>query len=445
MNSNQRGLSLRTCESRIAIAITLIAVAAIATATVQAQTLTVLHSFTGGRDGANPMAGLTADARGNLYGTAAKGAAGYGTVFKLGHTGSNWIFTSLYTFGNGPDGAYPMARVVFGPNQTLYGTTYNGGLSDDCTGGCGTVFNLQPQPTACVTALCPWIETILLRFSGNGGAFPESEVTFDNSGDIFGTASAGGPTLTGGGSGCYPYCGIVYELTHSNGGWTESTPYAFTGYQLGDDGAFPAGGVTFDNSGNLFGTTAGYGNCGFGIVFKLVPGGGSRWNEQRLQDFCEGGASPAANMILAPSGTFYGDTVGEYPGYGTQPGSVFSLAPNGAGWTFTTLYTFTTLGGGPAGQLLLDSSGNLYGTTVTGGSNPHGTCPTAGCGTIFKLTPSGGSWIYTDLYDFTGGTDGAAPYSNLVMDASGNLYGTASAGGNSSCAGGCGVIFKFTP
>ena len=93
------------------------------------------------------MAGLTMDARGNLYGTAAKGAAGYGTVYKLGHAGSGWTFTPLYIFGGGADGANPMARVVFGPSQTLYGTTRNGGTTGICTGGCGTVFKLQPPPT----------------------------------------------------------------------------------------------------------------------------------------------------------------------------------------------------------------------------------------------------------------------------------------------------------
>jgi len=408
---------------------------------LQAQTLTVLHNFTGARDGATPMAGLTQDASGNLYGTTSKGGAGNGTVYKLKHSSSGWILSPLYSFGGGSDGSNPVARVVFGPNGTLYGTTENGGTTGDCTGGCGTLFNLQPQPTACTSVLCPWIESILLRFvSAGGGVFPESEVTFDAAGDLYGTAYWGGGLLEpGGGSGCYPYCGLVYKLTPSGGGWTESVPYVFTGYQFGADGANPVGGLTFDSAGNLYGTTSTYGDCGFGIIFQLTPNG-SGWTENILQQVCDGGAMPTATMITDASGTFYGDTQGENAGYGTQHGSVFTLAHSGSSWVYTPIHTFPQYGGGPAGQLFMDGAGNLYGTTVAGGSNPLGLCSN-GCGTIFKLSPSNGSWIYTELYDFTGGDDGSAPYSNLVMDTKENFYGTASAGGTD----GKGVIFEFTP
>jgi len=427
-------------KESVALVVLLLTVGA--ASALQAQ-LTVLHSFTGGRDGANPMAGLTTDAHGNLYGTAAEGGVGYGTVFKLGRAGSGWIFNPLYAFaGHRSDGANPMARVVFGPNQTLYGTTVFGAGS--CSnGGCGTVFNLQPPPTACVTALCPWRETVLVLFNGNGGAHPYSEVTFDNSGNMFGTAQYGDP-IPGEGS-CYPDCGVVYELSPSNGSWTLSTPYGFKDGSFGQQGAYPVAGVTFDNAGNLYGMTGGFFQPG--IIFELTPPGNPYWTFQELYDFYNDGAGgPTAKMILDPSGTFYGDTQGLYFGSGTEPGSVFSLTPNGTGgWTFTNLHTFSTIGGGPAGELLRDSAGNLYGTTITGGSNPNGTCVADGCGTIFKLSPSGGGWTYTELYDFTGGPDGAAPYSNLVMGDDGSLYGTASEGGSSNCTGGCGVIFKFTP
>jgi uncharacterized repeat protein (TIGR03803 family) len=399
-----------------------------------AQTLTVLHNFTGGRDGANPHAGLTMDAHGNLYGTAKNGGAGFGTVYKLGHAGSGWTLNPLYVFGGGSDGANPVARVIFGPNGTLYGTTEQGGVPGDCEGGCGTVFNLQPQPTACTAAFCPWIETVIYRFLINGGASPESEVTFDAAGNLYGTTYSGGVFGDGGGNGCEPECGLVYELTPSGNGWTESVPYAFSGAygQNGDDGANPVGGVTFDSSGNLFGTTSTYGNCDFGIIFELTPSG-SGWNENRLQQLCESGTDPTASMIYdSSSNTFYGASQGETE-LGPQPTSVFTLTQSGGSWVYTAIYTFPHNGGGPAGQLLLDSAGNLYGTTNEGGTH--------GNGTIFKLTPSNGSWAYTDLYNFTGGSDGSIPYSNLVMDAEGNLYGTASAGG----ANGYGVIFKFTP
>jgi uncharacterized repeat protein (TIGR03803 family) len=414
---------------------------ALLTALAQAQTLTVLHSFTGGRDGANPMAGLSADAQGNLYGTTEMGAHGYGTVFKVGHAGSGWILTPLYAFQGGSDGEYPVARVLFGPNGTLYGTTRNGGGTGCSEGGCGTVFNLQPSPTACGNFLCPWIETILTRFA-NFGAYPLSEVTFDSSGNIYGTTEYGVPLGDGEGS-CYPDCGLVYELTPSGSGWTASTPYGFKDGSFGQLGAYPVGGVTFDSAGNLYGGVNG-GYYGDGLIYKLTPPGDPYWTFQDLYDLNGGGAGPVAKMILDPSGTFYGVNEGENPGYGSQPGSVFSFAPNGSGWTYTTLHTFTTVGGGPAGNLLRDSAGNLYGTTILGGDQ-YGSCPSQGCGTIFELSPSGGGWVYTVLYEFTGRADGAAPYSNLVMDSEGNLYGTASAGGNSNCTGGCGTVFEFTP
>ena len=270
---------------------------------------------------------------------------------------------------------------------------------------------------------------------------PESEVIFDSAGNLYGTTYyGGGYDRMGGGSGCV-LCGLVYELTPSGGGWTEKVLYNFAGYQLGGaDGAFPVGGLTFDSAGNIYGTTSNYGDCGFGIIYELTPNG-SQWTEDILEQVCNGGAMPTATMIRDASGTFYGSTQGEYPGYGTQHGSVFTLTHGSGGWQYNAIYTFPQTGGGPAGQLFMDNAGNLYGTTITGGI---GNC-SGGCGTIFELTPSGGGWTYTELYQFTGGSDGAAPYSNLVQDADGNFYGTASAGGNTTCTGGCGVVFKFTP
>jgi uncharacterized repeat protein (TIGR03803 family) len=410
---------------------------------VQAQTLTVLHTFAGAADGGTPLAGLSMDAHGNLYGTASRGGASYGTVYRLAHVGGGWVFTNLYTFQGPPnDGANPVARVILGPDQTLYGTTENGGNSINyCHGGCGSVFNLRPQPTVCKAALCPWQETVLYDFSTSDpsfGALPESEVTFDSAGNLYGTTYTGGYyDGAGGGSGCVE-CGLVYKLAPSNGGWTESVPYSFSGYQYYTDGAFPVGGVTFDNAGDMFGTTTGYGLCGFGIAYELTPNG-SHWNEVILQQLCNSGASPTANLIFDGSGTFYGAAEGNTE-YGAQPVTIFTLTQSGGSWVYTPIYTSTRHGGGPAGQLLLDSAGNLYGTTIEGGSNPLGQC-SAGCGAIFKLSPSGGGWTYTELYDFTGGSDGAYPHSNLLMDAGGNLYGTASQGGNL----GSGVVFEFTP
>ncbi len=431
-----RSLTINRCAVALALAI-IFALTVTASHSAQAQTLTVLHSFTGARDGANPAAGLTMDATGNLYGTTENGGAGYGTVFKLSHSNSGWTLTPLYSFGGEPDGANPVARVVFGPDHSLYGTTEYGGATGYCTGGCGTVFNLKPTPTACKTALCPWVETILRRFT-TGGDFPQSEVVFDSEGNLYGTTYEGGFLEDGGGGSCYP-CGNVYELVPSSGSWTEKVVYAFTGYQLGVDGAYPIGGVIFGKDGNLYGTNTNYGECAFGTVFQLTFSG-SQWTENILHHFCGGtdGAKPSSSLIIDAAGNMYGATPGAYPGYGSQRGSAFMLTPSNGGWSYSVIYTFSEYGGGPAGALVMDKAGNLYGTTVTGGNVG---CGSYGCGTIFKLSPSNGSWTYTELYDFAGGADGGAPYSNLVMDASGNFYGTASVGGQS----GQGVIFEFVP
>jgi uncharacterized repeat protein (TIGR03803 family) len=407
----------------------------IAAPAAEAQTLTVLHSFTGGSDGGSPAAGLTVDAAGNFYGTTPDGGAGYGTVFKLSPSRSGWLLSPLYSFAGPPDGATPVARVVFGPDHTLYGTTEYGGYRGSCGPGCGTVFKLAPPPAACKTAVCPWDETILRRFS-TGGVFPESEVTFDSQGNLYGTTNQSAGARDGGG-GCEP-CGDVYELLPSNGGWTEEDIYEFSGFTLGDTGGYPIGGVIFGRDGNLYGTTSAYG-CEYGTLFQLTYSG-STWTETTLHSFCGGndGASPVSSLIMDEAGNMYGATIGAYAGYGGVRGSAFMLTPSNGGWDYSLIYTFPEYGGGPAASLVMDTAGNLYGTTVTGG---HLGCGSYGCGTIFKLSPASGDWTYTELYDFTGGDDGGAPYSNLIIDAAGNLYGTASIGGQS----GKGVVFEFTP
>ena len=130
-------------------------------------------------------------------------------------------------------------------DHTLYGTTEYGGETGYCTtGGCGTAFNLKPSPTACKTALCPWIEAIVHRFT-SGGVFPESEVIFDSRRQYLRHCRMRRLSLiAGGGKGCYP-CGAVYKLTPSSGGWTETVLYTFTGYEFGADGAGPIGGADF--------------------------------------------------------------------------------------------------------------------------------------------------------------------------------------------------------
>ena len=402
--------------------------AALLTQSVQAQTLTVLHNFTGmPPDGANPYSGLTIDPAGNLYGTTRSGGAGYGMVYQLKRTDSGFLCRPLYSFTSGNDGALPEARVTIGPDGSLYGTTvYGGGSPPE---GVGTVFNLKPPPAACKTALCPWRETVLESFNQANGSHPYSEVTFDQAGNLYGTVASGGQRDDG----------AVYELAPLNGGWTESTAYSFSG----SDGLDPIASVIFDSMGNLYSTTQLGGCCGYGTVFQLVPADGG-WTESVLYSFAGGsdGGFPAAGLIFDPSGNVYGATTLGGTGSG---GTVFKLTPSNGSWTYSLVYSFTGpphASCGPQGSLVMDGAGNLYGTTFCDGAH--------GLGSVFKLTPSGGGWTYTALYDFTGARNGGYPYGSVVFDRNGNLYGTASFGGtgsdcNNGSLDGCGIVWEITP
>jgi uncharacterized repeat protein (TIGR03803 family) len=405
----------------------------VTTLPAQAQTLTVLHNFTG-VDGAAPVAGLTIDQAGNLYGSAQFGGAhSVGSAFKLAHQGSSWIFTLLYNFVGGSDGALPAARVIFGPDGSLYSTTEEGGTSGvACGSGCGTVFSLKPPPPS--APFGPWTHAVLYRFSGGTDArYPVAQVVFDRAGNLYSTSQSGG-------SGCSSGCGTVFELTPSGGGWTERVIYSFLGRPT--DGSNSQSELIFDSAGNLYGTTiSGGAYQQNGTVFKLAPSG-SGWIESVLHSFqgVTDGANPNGGLVSDPSGNLYGVTTNA-DGQGHGGGTVFELTPSMGSWTFNVDYTFSVLRCcqcGPWRTLVMDRAGNLYGTTLCGGAHSFGS--------VFKLTRSGGQWTYTSLHDFTGGSDGGFPISNLVFDSSGHLYGTASAGGTgSACFGGCGVIFEVTP
>ncbi|MGB8889517.1 MAG: choice-of-anchor tandem repeat GloVer-containing protein [Candidatus Korobacteraceae bacterium] len=402
---------------------------AVAIQSAQAQTYQVIHNFTGA-DGELPDS-LTIGRGGSLYGTTYLGGqANAGTVYKLTPKNSAWVFSSLYSFSGVADGANPNATVTIGPDGDLYGTTVGGGDSN----GDGTVFKLTPPATACKTALCPWTETVLHRFSGNpDGRWPYAAVAFDNAGNLYST------TFSGGSGGSGNNNGIVFKLTPSGGGWTESILYSF---QAAGDGANPAAEVIFDNAGNLYSTAELWGPGSNGTVFRLTPSGGG-WTEDTLYPFQGGndGGYPYAGLISDQSGNLYGATTCDGSGAG---GTAFQLTPSGGSWTFSLLHSFTwngtcTYGPGPWYSLTMDQAGNLYGTTYEGGAN--------GVGTVFKLAPSGGGWTYTDLYDFTPVSGGNSPYSNVVIDSQGNLYGTAAVGGTGSCGsnGWCGVVWEITP
>jgi uncharacterized repeat protein (TIGR03803 family) len=379
-------------------AIALLAVI-LSTPLAQAQTYTVLHSFAG-TDGANPEAGLTLDASGNLYGTTySGGASGAGAVFQLNAAGEE---TVLYSFTGGLDGGLPqIGSLLRDRSGNLFGTTSYGGY------GFGTVFRLSSTGH----------ETVLHRFTlGPGGNTPYAGLVRDTGGNFYGS------TYTGGSAGQ----GLVFRLTSSG---SEHVLHNFTG---GADGGGPFGDLLLDGKGNLFGTAL-FAFSG-GVVFKLTTGG----KETVLYTFCSqpncaDGSEPTGSLIQDATGNLYGTATA---GGAFGNGAVFKVNPSGQE---TVLYSFTggTDGSMPTAGLAMDSVGNLYGTTFFGGAY--------GTGVVFELSPSG---TYTVLYTFTGGTDGGFPYeATLISDSSGNLYGTASSGGDlSACFGfGCGVVFKLTP
>lgn len=380
------------------------------------------NNFTGGDDGALPYAGLTMDPAGNLYGTTENGGrAGFGTVFKLAHKGSGWVLNPLYSFQGGSDGRNPQARVTIAPNGTLYGTTSAGGVSG-CSNGCGTIFHLSPPPTACTSALCPWTETVIYSFNPNIGGQPGiGSLVIDQLGNLYGTEL---------GNQHFGFGGDVYELAYSNGQWTFDPLYTF----ISGETSNPTGGVIFDDAGNLYGTSGGAAFYN-GAAFELTPEG-QLWTENTLWGFCLGGgndgANPGAAVAFDQLSNLYGTT-------GTTcmaaQGTVYELMKQSNGtWTESVLHFFSgSDGDSPSGTLTFDSAGNLYGTTDGGGQH--------GLGTVFNLSPSGGQWILTDLHDFDG-ADGSQPLSsNVVLDANGNLYGTASQGG----VNGQGVVWEITP
>jgi uncharacterized repeat protein (TIGR03803 family) len=385
----------------------------------QAQTFSVLHDFTNGTDGGEPQAGLSMDRAGNFYGTASTGGnmagacsnqnpRGCGTVFKLTRRGSEWVFTTLYTF-SGPDGAFPLARVILGPDGSLYGTTSGGGSADQ-----GVVFNLRPSPIPCKTTLCPWKETVLYSFRGStDGAEPTfGDLLFDPAGNIYGTTPHGGQGDNG----------TVYKLTRSNGGWTETVLYRFQGGA--GDGLSPYAGLTFDQDGNLWGATGYGGTYNDGTIYELVPSGNG-WTENIVHVFAGGhggndGANPYAGLILDQSGNFYGATFG----VNGTPVVVYELSPSNGAWMFTALHSFQT-NQGVIGKLAVDAAGSLYGTVYS--DQPE----------VFKLTPANGSWTLTGSW----AGEAENPCGNVILDSSGNLYTTTQGGGPDQV----GVVFSIAP
>lgn len=366
----------------------------------QAQTLTILHSFNySNGDGTYPWAGLVTDTAGNLYGTTSSGGLnGHGAVFELVNSSGTYTETVLYSFtdSNG-DGAIPYGGVILDSKGDLFGTTYSGGS------GYGTVFEL-------VNSGGIYTENILYRFTGtNGdGANPRARLVMDSSGDLFGTTYNGGVGY-----------GTVFELADSGSTYTYQVLHSFT--NTGGDGENPNAGLVTDSSGNLYGTTVYGGSAQSGTVFKLTKSSGT-YAESVLYSFSGingDGANPYDGLVADSAGNLYGTTgSGGLDGYGT----VFKITTSGQE---SVLYSFqqpSTNGASPFGGVALDSSGDIYGTTEAGG---------AGYGTVFELADSSGTYTEKLLHSFTNTNgDGLLPYAGLIRGAGGNLFGTTIYGGS---------------
>ena len=410
---------------------------------------TVLYTFTGGNDGANPN-NVVRDRKGNLYGTTSGGgASSSGVVFKIDTSGHE---TVLYTFTGGADGADPNP-VELDSLGNLYGTTNYGGNKAG-TSGAGVVFKVDPSGH----------ETVLYTFTGgNDGGSPNSVVR-DSKGDLYGTTYAGGASGAG----------VVFRVDPSG---HETVLYTFTG---GNDGGYSASGVTLGQDGNLYGTTNNGGEANLGVVFKLDKSG----HETVLHTFkrgAEGNQPDLAGVILDPDYNLYGTTafsaaggagavyrldrsgnatvIYAFPGidggqylynagvvlgsdgrlYGTTQyggrhgaGVLYQLDEKGCERVLYTFDFFTDNGyGQPTGDVIRDSAGNFYGTTFIGQADVD-----YGYGVAYKVDKAGHATV---LHNFTGGADGGNPYGGVILDAKGNVYGTASGGG----ASGAGVVFKI--
>lgn len=423
---------------------TLLAVAP-AAAQARAPQEQVLYRFGGGSDGAQPNAGLIADANGDLYGTTSGGGGfgcggtGCGTAFELSpQQGGGWTETVLHLFQGGTDGADPDVQLVVDAAGNLYGTTSLGG-SENCGSGsgCGTVFELSPVKAG-------WKERILYSFttkSHEKAAIHQPQITkpdvwspnglvFGGDGNLYGLAFLGGRCDQNGHLiACYGGGFALNRPSKPRGTWKENVIYRVRNLLHGG----PEGPPVFDAAGNLYGLAVG---ANYGSVFALrPPSGKGAWSPRTLYTFQGGGDGgyPAPGLVFDASGNLYGATTG----YKSLAGNVFELTPAKKGkWNETPLYTFTNAAGGetPAAAPVPDTGGNLYGVTEAGGEN--------NLGVVYELSLQSGGWTETVLYSFAGTSDGATPQDTLLLN-NGNLYGVTLVGGNGGCYDneGCGTVF----
>ena len=313
------------------------------------------------------------------------------------------------------DGDLPSDSPTLDAVGNVYGTSQDGYFQ------CGNVFKYSLNSEGA------WVETVLTTFgcSGSDGAFPYGKVIFDKAGNLYGTTETAGPQ--GGGT--------VFKLSpNPDGTWTRTTIH---GFAVGTtDGQLPLGGVVFDASGNLYGTTC-EGGTGYGTVFQLKPQSDGSWTESVLYTFQGGvdGSCPYAGVTFdSASNNLYGTASDSGLTCPPACGTVFELQRN-QGWKFKVIYSFSggADGSQPFAGVLWTRPDTLYGTTEDGGT---------GGGTVFQLTLANGTWTETVIHNFSGPPDGAGPQSCLALDGQ-TLYGTTFAGGTGKDLFAGGTVFKL--
>lgn len=282
------------------------------------------------------------------------------------------------------------------------------------------------------TGLAVAKERTLYNFTG--GSLPESPLIFDQAGNLYGTSHVGGTSGFG----------FIFQLSRHGQQWNEDVLYDFCSVGGCNDGSEPYGDLILDASGNLYGTTFTGGTYNEGVVYELALASGGHWSEKVLYNFGNGtdGNYPYGGLVFDKQGNLYGTTAGGGTSTGCSGGcgTVFKLRPLANGqWKETILYSFCSLpdcsdGYYPHASVVLDTRGNIYGTTVFGGTLDN-------YGTVFELTPgNGGEWTESTLHMFQG-SDGSYPNAGLVLDEAGNLYGAAASGGDT---GDNGTVFQLT-
>ena len=395
----------------------------------QGTTETVLHNNGSGSDGQFPMSNLILDSAGNLYGTTENGgtgpcSAGCGTVFQLIRNGEAFTESVVYNFQGAAsdDGANPRGALTADAAGNLYGVTTFGGHFN-----CGTVFKLTSGSGG------SWKESILHSFCADGttsdGDWPNGNLVFDASGNLYGVAQYGGTH----------HAGVVFELTPSSGTWTETVLYSFSGGP--GDGSQPVG-IIFDSAGNLDGVTA-FGGAKFvagaGVAFQLIRNPPGQWTEHLIHRFNTFGPN-----VQTPTGGLIFDALGNLymtMGRGRNGGAgVFELIPgNGGSFTARELHSFPGLPlSAPQSYqgLVFNSAGDLYSASEVGRKG----CRRSACGFIYKLSPGSSRWTATHVVVMNG-SNGENPIGGVTLDTSGNLYGVAYRGGTNKK----GVVFRITP